>query len=344
MTIPNIFHFINIGPREFNLLHYLSIMSAYKQNNPSKIYIYCDTYQKNNIYWELLKNIVTIVKINPPSFHKGIPLESYHYKADIIRMEKLLEKGGIYMDLDVLSLKPLTCFLDNNIVLGAEMASDSETTDINEFTSITNAVILTESNNKFIKDWFSQIADNLTGKPWAYHAVCLPKNILLKKNYDVTLVPKKSFMPFCFRYDYIFKQEMKYKRKELVDSYTIHLWENIWKDQYISKLDVGYFNSNNNLLTELFGNYLDDIYNSIDMVVQIIKSSYENGDSEKLYYYGKMYLDLCKRYDSKIDCELIRFIYNANSDALCCNKNKHTETETTKKFYKSSVMKALDEI
>lgn len=340
MTIPNIFHFINIGPREFNLVHYLSIMTAYKQNNPTHIYLYCDTIQKNNIYWDMLKNIVTIVEIVPPSYHKGILLKSYHYKADIIRMEKLLEMGGIYMDLDVLSLKPLTNFLDKNIVLGAETATDKNSINITDFESITNAVILSEPNNKFIKDWFSQIGDNLTEKPWAYHAVCLPKEILAQTEYDVTLEPKTSFMPFCFRDDYIFSTEMKHRREELHKSYTIHLWENIWKDKYISKIDIGYFNAHNNLMTELFGDYLDDIYDNLDNIIKIIRDSYKMDDSEKLYYYGKMYLDLCKRYSSKIDPALIRFIYSANNTS----PTKNETSQNVKRIHKNSVMMALDEI
>ena len=194
MTIPNIIHFINIGPREFNLLHFISIYSAYKLNKPDKIYVYCDHKQENNIYYEILKNIVEYEYVQAPTEINGIQLNSYQYKADIIRMNKLIERGGIYMDLDVISLKPLTKFLNYSMVLGSELSlKDPNSTNINDFSSITNAVILTEPDNEFMKEWLRQIPDNIIGKVWAYHAVCLPKKILLNNMYNVHLEPQKSF-------------------------------------------------------------------------------------------------------------------------------------------------------
>ena len=351
MTIPNIFHFINIGPREFNLLHYLSIMSAYTLNKPDAIYLYCEYEQKDNVFWELLKDIITIVKIEPPTEYKGVLLDSYPYKADIIRMQKLIEMGGIYMDLDIISLKPLTCFLDRDIVMGAEACDSPDTTDVRQFKSITNAVILTEPNNPFMKQWFDEMAYNINGKPWAYHAVYLPKLMLERENnYNVWLEPKKTFMPFCFRDNFIFRSEMKHKRYLLNDSYTIHLWENIWKNEYISKLDIEYFNTNNNLFTELFDHYLDNIYDNIDILVDIIQNSYKLGNTEKTTYYGKMYLDLCERYNSKICIDNICMIYKKSDDNICrasrINKQRisNTKINTNRLFRNNTILQAFAEI
>lgn len=325
MPIPNILHFINIGPREFNLLHFLSIISAYAHNKPLQVFIYCDHEQEDNIYWEILKNILTVIKVKSPDEYKGVKLDSYHYKADIIRMQKLIEKGGIYLDLDVLSLKPLTGFLNKNIILGAEAADDPDTQDLDKFKSITNAVIITEPNNEFMKYWFDEMPKNINGKPWAYHAVCLPQ-ILLQENQkyksNVHLEPRKSFMPFCFRDDYFFKKDKKNRRSELDESYTVHLWENIWKDEYISKLDVGYFNSNDNLLTELFGKYIDILYQNIGRIMEIVKNSFIKGNKEKVQYYGKMYLDLCERYKQEVDVDMIKMIFKTNNVRVNkCDKN-----------------------
>ena len=296
MTIPNIFHFINIGPREFNLLHFFSIYSAYVYNKPDKIYVYCDHKQTDNIYYDILKNIVTFEFVNPPNSINGVPLNSYQYKADIIRMEKLIERGGIYMDLDVITLKPITKFLKYNIVMGSELSDDSSSTNINDFYSISNAIIITEPNNEFMKEWLKQIPDNINGKPWAYHAVCLPKAILLNKNYNVHLEPSKTFVPFCFRKPYIFNNDQKHMIRNLEDSYTIHLWETIWSDQYISKLNVDYFIKNNNILTDICKPYMKIIYDNKDILEDIITNLEINNDPVKLSEYKQMLESLNKLF------------------------------------------------
>lgn len=281
--IPNIFHFINIGPREFNMMHFLAIYTAKIHNNPDKIYVYVDHEQKNNIYWHILKDLGVIYEfIIAPTEHKGIKLDSYQYKADIIRMEKLLEFGGIYMDLDVLSFKSLGRFLDNKVVLGCEKSSNPESYDINDFDSITNAIIMTEPNNSYIRKWYDEIGNNLVNKPWAYHAVCLPKDILMAENnnFDVHLEKMNTFMPFCFRSTYIWTDCDK-----VLDSYTCHLWETIWNRDYISKLNIGYFKSNT-MFARLFRDHMKIFDGYVDVIRQMIID--ESNCSKKQMYYDML--------------------------------------------------------
>lgn len=294
--IPNIFHFINIGPREFNMLHFLSIYSAYHYNKPEKIYVYCDHVQENNIYYEILKDIVTYEFIDVPNSINNIPLNSYQYKADIIRMNKLIEKGGVYMDLDVISLKPIDKFLNYNIVMGSELSDDPNSTNINDFYSISNAIILAEPNNDFMKEWLKQIPDNIIDKPWAYHAVCLPKEILTNNDYEIHLEGSKTFVPFCFRKPYIFDNNKKHMALNLNESYTIHLWETIWAKDYISKFDIDYFIKNDNIFTDICRPYLKIIYDNKDKLETIINNLELNNDFSKLISYKKMLENINKLY------------------------------------------------
>ena len=52
-------------------------------------------------------------------------------------MDKLYEKGGIYMDIDTISVKPYKDLLNYNTVLGYEYKPDT----------ICNAIMLTKSNS-----------------------------------------------------------------------------------------------------------------------------------------------------------------------------------------------------
>jgi hypothetical protein len=310
-NIPNIYHFINLGPREFNMLHFLSLISTYQINKPDKIYLYCDHDQEDNFYWEILKDILTIEKVYNTEYHKGVYLESYQYRADTLRIEKLLQHGGVYMDLDVLSIRPINSFLlDAELVMGIESADDPNETDISKIGSITNAVILSRPNNLFLQTWYDQIASNLTDKPWAFHAVCLPKIILTEQKFDITIKPRKTFMPFDFRDTFIFEDNFYAKSKDyiLAESHTMHMWETIWKDGWLN-FDVDYFNTKNNLFVKYFGKYMDVLYKHIDKLEQILDNCMAKHNYEKLLHYSNMYIDLCKRYDQNYDVKILAY-YN----------------------------------
>lgn len=296
--IPNIIHFIFFGFTKFELFHFLSIVSAYHVQKPDKIYLYNDIEPKYNFFWECIKKYVTIVKDKSPSEFRGIKLNSYQYKADISRMEKLIEFGGIYMDIDILTIRPFTHLLDANCVLGAESSKDMYSTDINKIGSITNAVILCEKDNEFIKFWYNNIADNIINKPWAYHAVCLPKKLLIENtNYNVKLEPRCSFIPFCFRDPYIFNSKENYREKELEKSYTIHLWETIWFHNYLSKINIEYFIKEKNIFVKLFDKYINILYQNIDKLIKIIKECDQNENNNLLIENCKIYIDLCNYFN-----------------------------------------------
>lgn len=305
--IPNIFHFINFGPREFNMVHFLSIVSAYDHNRPDKIYLYCDQEQEDNIFWEILKEIITPEKISVKSI-KGIPLTSYEYQADVVRLDKLRERGGVYMDMDILSLKPIKRFFNKSVVMGIEKAYDPNENNIHQIDSISNALIMSEPDNDYIKQWYEKIPENLVGKQWAYHAVVLPKKLLEEDStYDVTLKPTKNFIPFCFRDPYIFQEENKYKKYLLDESYTIHLWENIWKREGHLSIDVEYFNTNDNIFVDLFKKYMDILYQYLELIENIINKCYEEKKYEKVIFHGKMYIDLCNRYKRDIEPNILSY-------------------------------------
>lgn len=260
--IPRVIHFICIRPLEFKLVHYLAIASAVDVHNPDIVKVYVDKEPDDNMLWEAIKkkDKVNIVFIKPLTEFRGINISASQYKADIIRLERLMEDGGIYLDLDVLSLKSFDELLDEHCVVGSEGGPDQEPfcNDINKMGSITNAVLLSEPNNEFIKTWYNQIADNIEGKEWAYHAVCLPKHILCNDMFNVRLEPKMSFMPFCFRDKFIFDETQNDRMSDLDHSYTMHLWATIWKND-INNINISYFMKNDNIFTKIFRRYVDEL-------------------------------------------------------------------------------------
>lgn len=320
--IPKIIHFINLGPREFNLLHFLSIYSAYSINKPDQIYLYCDHIQKNNFYWNILTSldIINVELVENTEYHKDIYLENYQYRADVLRLEKLIQRGGIYLDLDIICLKPFDYFLNNNLVLGVESSDNNEEIDIYKINSITNAVILAEPYNKFIINWYNMIADNIQDKPWAYHAVVLPLNIL-KQNLDIynpLIVPSSHFIPFDFMETFILEEEIN-KEYLIKDSFTIHLWETIWSNDDKLTLTINYFNESDSLFVLLFSKYINILKDHLYLLENIIDNVFlEKKNINKLYDSTNIYIDLCYRYDKFIHPRILT--YNSYSKSILKHK------------------------
>lgn len=245
--IPNIIHFIFFGFTDFEYIHSLAIKSAHRIHKPKKIYLYYSKRPENNSYWQDIEPLVELVHVEPPEEFMGVKLDSYQYKADVLRLQKLQDMGGIYLDIDVISLRSFGDLLNEQCVLGVESGGD----DAASAESVTNAVILTEPNHPFICDWLSETGKNLEDKNWAYHGVNLPAEMLRKNQYSVRLEPRQSFMPFGWRDRWIFEPGQEHK---LEGAYTMHLWETIWRDD-LNSLTVDSVRSAANTLTSTLKPY-----------------------------------------------------------------------------------------
>lgn len=145
MKIPNIFFACYFGGRPFDLINYLAIRSAAQVNQPEKFLIYLDT-EPEGPWWQKAKEYLTVVKITPPAkiFGRGLPTPAH--QADIVRLEKLLEHGGVYLDLDILCHKPFAPLFKYPFVLGKEEI-------YGKVVGLCNAVILSEPNALFAQRW-----------------------------------------------------------------------------------------------------------------------------------------------------------------------------------------------
>lgn len=260
--IPNIVHFMYFnGPnsREFSFLNYLSVRTAYEVQKPDIIYFYYNEEPASNPNWERIKPYVNMIKVDPPTEYGGVLLRYPQYQADVLRLQKLLIHGGIYLDTDILMLKPLTPLMDNECVLGAEGYVENQpnlnTTDVSKIGSVSNAVIMAEPSCRFIKEWLLELPRALSSDIWAYHAVVLPFEMYKADPGRFDLQKVECFVPFDFRNTYIFDNDSNDLLK-LKDSHTVHMWETIWGDE-LRQIDDAYLSTKDNLFAQLFGKYAE---------------------------------------------------------------------------------------
>lgn len=116
--IPKIIHFIHIGKRQFGLLHFVAVRSAHTVNCGYEIVLHCDS-EPHGFWWDKAKPHIRVAPIIPPTHIGGIPLEHAAHQADVHRLMALGTQGGIYLDLDIVCVRPFTALLKHTMVLGA---------------------------------------------------------------------------------------------------------------------------------------------------------------------------------------------------------------------------------
>ena len=237
IKIPNIIHFVfglKEQDEEFFFTYYLAVYSAWVMNKPDKIYFYYH-YKPYGKWFNELKNIPNIIfeYVDIPTHIGRKPLKKVAHKADIIRMNKLIERGGVYMDIDTISAKSYHHLLNNEVVLGKEGNY-----------GICNAIMMTIPNSRFFKLWMDQYEEEFISDGWAEASVIFPKK-LYEKYPDLISLQEQDvfFYPGPTETDKIFK----YKYDISPNLVTLQLWET-FTINYLRNIDIKWLQENKHTL------------------------------------------------------------------------------------------------
>lgn len=212
-TIPKIVHFIFIGTKskekQFNLIYALSILSAYCVINPEKIFFWYE-FEPYGYWWDKVKPLLELKKVNVPQKIGNKPILKIQHKADIIKLEKLLEYGGIYLDMDTICVKNIDELLNNNFVICKEKES-----------GLCNCIMLANKDSSFLKEWYSNYGNVFEPYGWSEASVNYPLKLSLT-NKDVTILPEENFLlPSWDEVYKIFEGDFPLNNNLLI----LHLWE-----------------------------------------------------------------------------------------------------------------------
>jgi Glycosyltransferase sugar-binding region containing DXD motif len=233
--IPKILHFCfgmtrNFGGKPWSLLHHACIRSAVEQIKPTEAFFYCE-YEPQGAWWRLTRELVTIVKIKAPRAIFGNPLPHPAHRADVFRLEKLLEMGGIYLDSDVFVHRDFDDLLHYSTVLGQEGKRGRF--------GLCNAVILAEAEAPFLKRWYAEYASFRSkghDSFWSEHSVIIPSRLANEFPEEITILPDTAFFWPTWE-----KEGLK-RIFGSVDPiigpgvYANHLWERLAWDLYLEHL------------------------------------------------------------------------------------------------------------
>ncbi|RSH82224.1 hypothetical protein EHS25_005934 [Saitozyma podzolica] len=259
--IPNIVHYVYglaPGPQpDFPYFAYLSMRSAMMTLKPERVMFHCLT-EPHGYWWDRVMNwegwsdenglkrgMVEVVPARDVTHigKENRPVVHYAHKADVIRLEVLLEHGGIYLDIDTFVLRPFADYslMLHDVVMGMEARqlnflrlpmSDDEM----DPTGLCNAIIIARKGAEFLHRWMDTY-DGFVEKHWAEHSVGMPW--ILARLYPtlITVMSERSFFWPLWTPDHIHAvYETKEYDFEKSGQLAYHAWESKSK-KYLAALD-----------------------------------------------------------------------------------------------------------
>jgi hypothetical protein len=212
-SIPKIVHYVYLygeQPAEFNLVYAMSILSAVAVIHPTHIYFWCES-EPHGPWWDLVKRHVDIQRVTAPTHIGAKPLKKGAHKADIVRMQKLMEHGGIYMDLDTITVRPIDDMLQNDMVMGKECDY-----------GLCNAIMMANKDSNFLHKWWSAYESVFEPDGWSEASVVYPRT-LSKSEPSISIYSEDTF--FKPSHNEIEKIFVDFTQEIPPNLRILHFWE-----------------------------------------------------------------------------------------------------------------------
>lgn len=242
--IPNVVHYVYLKKRPWNLHHFLSVKSALVKGKVEKVNIWLDE-EPDGKWWEKTKPLVNLHFIVPPKEIFNIPITQPAHQSDVIRLQVLIEEGGIYVDTDVIFKRPFTDLLHNKFVMGQQGYLGNE--------GLCPATILSIPDSTFAKEWLLGFKDTFQGGPpgsptWCTHSVQLPLLLSKKIPDEIVILDHRAFFYPLYHQSHmemIFEQSHNFS-----NAYSHHLWESSGKS-YLDKMSIEKIRQEDTTFTKL---------------------------------------------------------------------------------------------
>jgi Glycosyltransferase sugar-binding region containing DXD motif len=239
--IPKILHYTfgmarNFGSKPWSLVHHVCLKSAIERLRPDDVFFYYE-FEPSGPWWDLSRRLVTSVIIEAPRTIFDRSLVHYAHVSDVVRLQKLIEHGGIYLDADVLVQRDFDDLLGHSAVLGQETESAKY--------GLGNAIILAEPQSSFLSRWldgYRSFRGRGEDEFYTEHSVKLPFKLARDYPDEIEVLPHAAFYrPHAnpCHLEWIFASTREIPRD---GTYANHLWQSqSWR--YLGDLTPGHVRS-----------------------------------------------------------------------------------------------------
>ena len=235
--IPKIVHLCfgmapDFGGKPWSLVHYACVRSMAERLRPAEIRLYY-AYEPSGQWWDLTRGLVSPIRIEPPTSIFGNPLIHPAHRADIVRLDALIEHGGIYLDCDVLVMRDFDALLGHSCVLGLQGEPPRE--------GLCNGVILAEKGASFLRRWretYRTFRSRGRDDFWSEHSVAMPLKLAREDGSDLTILGNRAFHWPLFHREHLHWTFESTRPIDEADVLAHHLWESVAWHDYLAGLTV----------------------------------------------------------------------------------------------------------
>jgi len=270
--IPKIIHLLYFGETDFYNFHHRCVHSMLQYMPNYEIRIYNAKEPVGNKYWNDIKKQpnVKIVNINVPQYFDGFELKHFQYKADVVRLEVLYEHGGVYLDLDMIIIRPF----DEVFTSGHSFYISKERAGHN---CLINAFLAAKPKNEFLKIWLNEFKSGLRLGIWAHHIRDSNKKLMddhphYEHKYRIKVLEGDVFMPLHWQDTEAFISSETSEYIFPAESYGTHLWETILGDVMRKNK---FLNKQKGQLT-IYNNKLSPFYDYSDLSLTVSPDYYND--------------------------------------------------------------------
>jgi hypothetical protein len=264
------FHFVfGLRPQTdpFHLVHYLCLESCRRVNEPAAIHFHF-RHEPHGPLWERIRPQLELHRLAGPT--EGFDPSRYAetlegrlveragwstaHEADFLRLRILLERGGVYADMDTLFVRPYPHALDDcEFAIGEEQPVVGADGVLKP--SLCNAVFIAQPNARFARAWLSRMGEAFDGR-WSSHSCQLAAALWREMPEALRIVPTRWFYrhPPTPRGLRVLLEDLD---TDLRGVCSIHLWAHLWWDEWrqdFSSVHAG-------MLTEDYVRSVDTTYN-----------------------------------------------------------------------------------
>jgi hypothetical protein len=203
-------------------MNYMAVKRAKEIHNPERIKFWVNKEPVPSPYWDLIKPLVEIHLIDMDELWRSTIMMYPQLRSDVARLEILHREGGIYMDTDMLLLKPLDEFLGENFAMSFEPSGDSAC----------NALMISEAGSEFTGLWLENMEMALRMPIWAYGGVVVPFKLQQEHPDLAMMYPAEHFCPLDLSKNWLFDTDpavIAEAEEKTRNSYSIHGYETYWR-------------------------------------------------------------------------------------------------------------------
>jgi glycosyltransferase involved in cell wall biosynthesis len=242
--IPRVAHFVFGLERQrepFHFLHYASIESCRRVLEPEVIFFH-HKHLPWGEWWDRIRPHLMLLEVDDvpevlaADYSAGNVPSRYRYAhhTDFLRLDALIERGGVYADIDTIFVRPFPDELfEAPFVIGSEPDVRDERTG-EPRPSLCNALLMSEPGAAFARAWRARMGAALNGT-WSNHSGFLPMELSQSMSSTVRVEPQTTFFPFApsrAGLSRLLEERHAVPAEALSVHLSAHLWWERWRRDF----------------------------------------------------------------------------------------------------------------